>query len=104
MPEMHAAGLRVTTEPAGASVREDAREVCAATPCDIVFKGDTDGSKTHKLVITRAGFKTETRTVKESDPVVHVKLVHGSGSGGRAVTSPTAKSDGASPSTTKDAP
>ena len=34
------ATIKVTTEPAGASVREDATELCAATPCDITFKGD----------------------------------------------------------------
>ena len=79
--------MKVTTDPPGASVREDATELCAATPCDVTFKGDSaDPAKTHKLVMTHVGFRPETKSVKPGDPPVHVKLVRGPGgfvAGGR---------------------
>ena len=95
--ESKPASLAVTTDPPGASVREDGRELCAATPCDVVFNANP--SKTHKLVIARAGFKTETRIVKVSDPPVHVRLVHATGSG-----RPSPKPESKTPSGFKDQP
>jgi serine/threonine-protein kinase len=76
--------IKVTTEPAGASVREDATELCASTPCDVTFKGDAaDPTKSHKLVMQHAGFRPETRVLKPSDPALtsglHVKLFRGGG-------------------------
>jgi len=76
--------LKVTTEPAGASVREDATELCASTPCDVTFKGDgADPTKTHKLVVQHAGFRPETRVLKPFDAALtsglHVKLFRGGG-------------------------
>jgi serine/threonine-protein kinase len=57
-------------------VREDATELCAATPCDVTFKGDgADPVKAHKLVVTRSGYRPETKTVKLGDPPLQVKLV-----------------------------
>lgn len=67
--------FHVTTEPAGASVRDESAEVCASTPCDVTFKGDAaDPSRTHKLTIAKAGYRFEARTVKVGDGPVHVKL------------------------------
>ena len=72
--------MKITTDPAGASVREDSNELCAATPCDVTFKGDAaDPSKLHKLVVAHAGYKPETKSVKPGDPLVHLKLVRGAG-------------------------
>ncbi|MBX3192452.1 MAG: serine/threonine protein kinase [Labilithrix sp.] len=69
------ATVKLTSDPPGASVREDASELCAATPCDVTFKGEAaDPGKTHKLVFSKAGFKPETKTMKAHDPPVHVKL------------------------------
>ncbi len=78
--------IKVTTEPAGASVREDATELCASTPCDVTFKGDAaDPTKSHKLVVQHAGFRPETRVLKAFDPALtsglHVKLFRGGGGG-----------------------
>ena len=95
------ASLAVTTNPPGASVREDGKEICAATPCDLVLK--TNPSKTHKLVIARAGFKTETRIVKLNDPPVHVRLIHTTGSG-RSTSSPAPKPENTTPNGFKDQP
>ena len=56
-PDARTATLKVTTDPPGASVREDAIELCAATPCDVTFKGDAaDPAKVHKLVFTHLAF------------------------------------------------
>jgi serine/threonine-protein kinase len=67
--------LRINTDPDSASVREDGVENCSSTPCDIVYKGpDADPSKDHHLVITRTGYRNETRTVRIGDSPVTVKL------------------------------
>ena len=67
--------VRVTSDPDGASVREDGVEVCSSTPCDIVYKGpDADPAKDHHLAITRNGYRMENRTVKIGDSPVTVKL------------------------------
>ncbi len=67
--------VRVTSDPDGASVREDGVEVCSSTPCDIVYKGpDADPAKDHHLAITRNGYRLENRTVKIGDSPVTVKL------------------------------
>jgi len=77
------ATIKVTTEPAGASVREDATELCAATPCDITFKGDAaDPARLHKLVFAHQGFRPEARTVKPGDALVHARLFRGTFVGG----------------------
>lgn len=85
-PEPKVASLAVTTEPPGASVREDGKELCAATPCDVAFAGEP--TKTRRLVIARAGYRTETRSVTASDPSLHVRLVHAAP---RSSTSPSPK-------------
>jgi hypothetical protein len=78
--------LKVTTDPAGASIREDGREICVATPCDLVFKGEAaDAAKLHKLLIMRGGFRPETPTGKTSDPPGHVKRSHAGGGTARVV-------------------
>jgi len=65
--------LRVTSEPAGASVKEDGVEVCAATPCDLRYEG-ADATRPHKLLLSMPGFKGETRTVSPGDASVSVTL------------------------------
>ena len=67
--------LRINTDPDGASVREDGVEVCSSTPCDVPYRGgDADPTREHHLVITRNGYRNETRTVKIGDSPVTVKL------------------------------
>jgi serine/threonine-protein kinase len=75
--------MHAVTDPPGASIREDSNELCAATPCDIVWKGDAaDPAKVHKLVVTKNGFKPETRSVRSSDGgKIDVKLTKGIGGG-----------------------
>jgi serine/threonine-protein kinase len=88
------ATVKVTSEPSGASVREDATELCAATPCDITFKGDAaEPTKIHKLVLTHQGFRPETRSVKPGDVLVHARLFRGGfvGGGRPVAAQPSAK-------------
>lgn len=65
--------VKVESEPAGASVTEGGAEVCSATPCDVIWKGDA-GKGEHKLQLTKKGFKTTKLTVSESDTKVSSKL------------------------------
>ncbi len=67
--------IRVTTEPPGASVRDESAELCTSTPCDVTWKGDAaDPSRVHRLTLAKAGYRFEARTVKAGDGPVHVKL------------------------------
>ena len=73
--------VHVTSDPAGANVRDESgSELCASTPCDATFKGEAaDASKTHRIVLSKNGFKNETRPVKPNEALVHVKLTKGAG-------------------------
>jgi serine/threonine-protein kinase len=67
--------VRINTEPDGASVKEDGVELCSSTPCDILYKGaDADASKEHRLTLLRAGYRSDTRSVRVGDTPVNVKL------------------------------
>jgi eukaryotic-like serine/threonine-protein kinase len=70
------ASLRITTDPDGASVKEDGVELCTSTPCDILYKGpDADPARDHKLTLGRPGYRSEMRTLKVADGSLSVKLV-----------------------------
>jgi serine/threonine-protein kinase len=67
--------LRIITDPDGASVKEDGIEVCSQTPCDVPYQGaNTDPTKDHKLTISKAGYKVESKTVRLGDSPVKVNL------------------------------
>ncbi len=67
--------MRINSDPAGATVKEDGVELCGSTPCDIVYKGsDADPSRDHALVVTRQGFRPERTVVKASDASIVVRL------------------------------
>ncbi len=65
--------VKIESDPAGASVTEGTTEVCASTPCDVVWKGDVAKGE-HKLQLTKKGFKTTKLTVAEGDTKVSSKL------------------------------
>ena len=70
--------VRVSSEPEGATVKEDGVEICTGTPCDVVYRGpDADASKAHKLTFAKSGYKAETKTIKVGDSPVSVKLPKG---------------------------
>ncbi len=86
--------IQVTTVPPGASVREDADELCPSTPCEITFRGDTaDPAKEHKVVVSKAGFRSESRVVKAGGPALEVKLAHAATRPGAPPASPKAATD-----------
>jgi serine/threonine-protein kinase len=96
--------LAVTTEPPGASVREDGKELCVATPCDLPIEVDgKDATKVHRLVFVHPGYRTETRFVKPSDGAVTVKLARAV-SGARPAPTATAKPETTTPDGFKEAP
>jgi hypothetical protein len=64
--------VHFTSEPPGASVKENNEELCAATPCDHSFSSDPTAE--HKIVVARPGFKTETRVIRGGDGQVAVTL------------------------------
>ena len=91
-------GLKATSEPAGAKVMEEGKELCASTPCEIVF---ADTTKAHKITFVKAGYRFENRTVHASDAPLSVKLQHFGG----AAPAPSAsakKSEAAAAPSTRD--
>ncbi|MDP9002885.1 MAG: hypothetical protein M3O46_22575, partial [Myxococcota bacterium] len=65
----------VTTDPDGATVKENGVEVCSGTPCDILYQGDdADSAREHKLTLARQGYRIEVRSLKTGDSRVNVKL------------------------------
>ena len=67
--------IRVSTDPDGASVKENGIELCSSTPCDLFYKGaDADPEKDHKLTLARQGYRVELRSVKATDAALSVKL------------------------------
>jgi eukaryotic-like serine/threonine-protein kinase len=72
--------VRVTSEPDGATVKEDGVEICTSTPCDVTYRGpDADVTKEHKLVIAKSGYRPETKLIKVGDTPIAVKLTRGTG-------------------------
>jgi serine/threonine protein kinase len=67
--------VRINTDPDSASVKEDGYEICSSTPCELTYKGaDADPARDHKLLISKTGYKVETRTIKIGDSPISVKL------------------------------
>ena len=82
--------VRIESEPAGASVSEDGKELCSPTPCDVTFKGEGGAAaKEHKLSLNKKGFKTGSVAVAPTDAKASGKL-DGWGGGGSSVPGPAA--------------
>ena len=64
--------MHIDTSPSGAKVKEDDLIVCAATPCDVTFKGDAaDTSIEHLFVFQKPGYRVERKIAKaDKDPLV----------------------------------
>ena len=109
-PAERTATLHIVSDPPGANVREDAAELCASTPCDVIFKGEaSDPAKVHKLLFTHLGFRPETKLVKAGDPPLQVRLYRGGGGRPPFTTQPQAPAsakpvDTSSPNGFKDIP
>jgi serine/threonine-protein kinase len=104
-PEPKGTVVHFVTEPPGASIKENGKELCAPTPCDVTFKGD-DATKAHKLSIEEKGFKAETKSLKPSEATakpIDVKLTKEKEKAVAPTPKPSAKSDSSPPSGFKDA-
>ncbi len=67
--------VRIKTDPSGATVKENGVEICATTPCDVVYAGaDADPQRDHRLTLTRQSYRTDSRVVRVGDSPVVVKL------------------------------
>ena len=65
-------GLRLTTDPPGAVVKEEGREVCAATPCEA--RWGADAPPQHTLSFFKAGYRLEVRVVHADDASLLVRF------------------------------
>jgi serine/threonine protein kinase len=65
--------VKVESDPSGASVSEGSTEICGATPCDVVWKGEAAKGE-HRLQLSKKGFKTSKLTVSATDTKVTSKL------------------------------
>lgn len=99
--------VHFVTDPPGATVKENGKELCAPTPCEVTFKGD-DATRTHKISIEEKGFKSETKSVKPiavtggadaAARAIDVKLTKSPAPGPK----PTPKPEASTPSGFKDA-
>ncbi|MEZ4300896.1 MAG: serine/threonine-protein kinase [Polyangiaceae bacterium] len=91
--------VHVESDPSGASVSEDGKELCAATPCDVTFAGEAGSGtpKEHKLSLNKKGYKNTPLVVSAGDEKASTKLDVWSSGGSIAappVTSSPPKFDG----------
>lgn len=67
--------VRINTDPDGADVRENGAVLCASTPCDVPYEGaEGDPTREHKLTVTRAGYRTEVRSIRVGDSPVVIRM------------------------------
>ncbi len=75
--------VRIETDPAGATVSEDGKELCAQTPCDVTFN-EEGAPKEHKLTLAKKGFKGGSVAVAATDTKASGKLDAWTGGGAPA--------------------
>ncbi|WP_437775382.1 serine/threonine protein kinase [Sorangium sp. So ce1097] len=67
--------LQVESAPPGAAVREGNKELCAETPCEIVWRGSAAAlASEHELVFEMKGYKPATVRVSSAEERVRAKL------------------------------
>ncbi|WP_438023138.1 serine/threonine protein kinase [Sorangium sp. So ce233] len=67
--------LQVESAPPGAAVREGNKELCAETPCEIVWRGSAAAlASEHELVFEKQGYKPATVRVSSAEERVRAKL------------------------------
>jgi serine/threonine-protein kinase len=65
--------VKLDSDPSGASVSEDGREICSATPCELTWKDDAARAE-HNLALKKSGYKTLKVTIKTTEDNVKVTL------------------------------
>ncbi len=89
-PETRQAMLHVDSVPQGAVVRRDGRELCHATPCDILLTGsDAAPDRVLSLLVQKPSFKPYPLDAKVADGTVTAKLVWAGTGTGKDNTAPT---------------
>jgi eukaryotic-like serine/threonine-protein kinase len=75
--------LQVESLPPGASVREGNRELCAETPCEIVWRGPAAAATSeHELIFELKGYKPATVVVSSAEEKLRAKMEAAPGSFG----------------------
>ncbi|MGD0675988.1 MAG: protein kinase [Polyangiaceae bacterium] len=65
--------VRITTDPDGATVKENGIELCSSTPCDVLY-ADADPSRVHDISVSLAGYRPEAKSIRVGDSPIVVKL------------------------------
>jgi hypothetical protein len=98
-PPTSSVTFRVVSEPPGAQVRESGVQLCSATPCDVLFRGDAAKAGTeHKLLVMRGGYRNETLAVHPEDGTVTVHLTRAGGGWANQASPGAATGNGVAPS------
>lgn len=65
--------VRISTDPDGATVKENGVPICSSTPCDVLY-ADADPSRVHELTLSLPGYRVETKAIRVGDSPVIVQL------------------------------
>jgi serine/threonine protein kinase len=96
--------VRVTSEPSGIPVTDDhGAQLCAATPCELAFRG-AEATKSHRVLLAKRGYFTQGVTLKPTDDNVNVSLRRFTGGGHAAAATTKPEASAATPSGFKDLP
>jgi eukaryotic-like serine/threonine-protein kinase len=65
--------VRISSDPDGATVKENGVAICSSTPCDVLY-ADADPARVHELTVSLAGYHSETKGIRVGDSPIIVKL------------------------------
>lgn len=65
--------VRISTDPDGATVKENGVPICSSTPCDVLY-ADADPARVHEITLSLPGYRSETKAIRVGDSPVIVQL------------------------------
>lgn len=65
--------VRISTDPDGATVKENGVPICSSTPCDVLY-ADADPTRVHEITLSLPGYRVETKAIRVGDSPVIVQL------------------------------
>lgn len=65
--------VRISTDPDGATVKENGVPICSSTPCDVLY-ADADPLRVHEITLSLPGYRPETKAIRVGDSPVIVQL------------------------------
>ena len=65
--------VRISTDPDGATVKENGVPICSSTPCDVLY-ADADPNRVHTITVNLAGYRSETKGIRVGDSPIIVRL------------------------------